>query len=659
MTVRPTVFVHGIKRFSPVATVFMVASCLVGLAGQAPAAAVTAVSVTGSACGYYSNVGLFGGPQAKLGCAPQSGTASAPATASTLSPSVALPPSGSSTPITATDADGAAAKYGPSTIVGGEWPDNVAAAPPTGPISVSTQGTPAGVNAGGAVTSSADISLYPTPIPVGCATGFSPPCTAPGGFGPFPVQGDSLHVECSATQNGVSGSVTFVNATLATSTDTDGGPRDSEKVPDNPPVNYTRSGVITNVGDVFTVVYNEQIVNADGSLTVNAAHMYLFGPTAVGDVVKGQATCGTTPSAVTPADRIAPTCGIRVVEPNSPEDPTPKVPRTELVGVFDAGGLQSITNIQATNGTVQLGIPSSSFPYLKFTAGQTGPLAITATRTDESKPMTWSFDATDVAGNVTHCAPPLHPAADFDGNGTTDISVFRPSTGQWFNHNGTSTFFGINGDIPVPCDYDGNGATDIAIFRPSVGGWYNQSGTTVFFGLNGDIPVPGDYNGDGKCDIAVFRPSVGGWYIQGQPTVFYGLNGDIPVPNDYDGNGSTDVAVFRPSVGGWYRNGAPTVFFGLNGDIPVPNDYDGNGTADTAIFRPSVGGWYVPGRSVQFLGISSDIPVPGIYHANGDVGVFRPATGAWFIQGQDPVFFGTTGDIPLPLPAAIRTAFFS
>jgi hypothetical protein len=134
--------------------------------------------------------------------------------------------------------------------------------------------------------------------------------------------------------------------------------------------------------------------------------------------------------------------------------------------------------------------------------------------------------------------------ADFDGDGRTDLSVFRPSDGTWYvMQSGSNTFraqpFGTNGDRIVPGDYDGDGRTDFAVFRAvSTGGiWYvlrssNNSVSAVQWGLNTDKPTPGDFDGDGKTDIAVYRN--GTWYIvqssNGQfATHQFGASSDIPV----------------------------------------------------------------------------------------------------------------------------------
>jgi hypothetical protein len=391
--------------------------------------------VTGSACGYIVDVGLFGGPKALRGC---DQPPNAPATG--RAPSVKLPPEGSATPITADDPDGGAAQYGPAIIVGGKWPctetgdrNCTASAPPTGPMTVSTQGTLEGT-----VTSSATIGLHATPQPVGCYEGYGPNCYHHGGFGPFPIEGDEMNVTCTASAEGTTGEVTIKNGSHAISTTAEGDPKEQERVPDKPPVNYVRSGVITNVGDVFTAVYNEHVYNDDGSLTVNGVHMYLFGPTAVGEAIKGQATCGRIP-ATPPKDTEPPACGTLVVAPVSPQDTTPKSPLTELVGVFDARGLQAIENIEVTNWTVELGTPSG-LPYLHFTPGQRGPLPVTATRTPEAEganlPMEWSFDAVDKAGNRVHCpiarAPKTTaapPSSDTAGaTTTTTVPVGAPTT---------------------------------------------------------------------------------------------------------------------------------------------------------------------------------------------------------------------------------------
>ncbi len=52
--------------------------------------------------------------------------------------------------------------------------------------------------------------------------------------------------------------------------------------------------MIEGVGDSFRYVFNEHVRNLDGSLTVQAAHLYLLGPTAVGDLFIGTVECGVT-----------------------------------------------------------------------------------------------------------------------------------------------------------------------------------------------------------------------------------------------------------------------------------------------------------------------------------------------------------------------------
>lgn len=139
-----------------------------------------------------------------------------------------------------------------------------------------------------------------------------------------------------------------------------------------------------------------------------------------------------------------------------------------------------------------------------------------------------------------------HPS-DFDGDGTTDLSVFRPSTGEWFVLNsGSNTLtggpFGTVGDLPVEGDFDGDHRSDFAIFRPSTGQWIilqSSTGTARFlqFGSNGDVPVPGDYDKDGITDPAVWRASNTAWFFLKSSTNFttfsvsgFGLAGDKPIP---------------------------------------------------------------------------------------------------------------------------------
>ena len=250
---------------------------------------------------------------------------------------------------------------------------------------------------------------------------------------------------------------------------------------------------------------------------------------------------------------------------------------------------------------------------------------------------------------ISVCLEGAGTPCDFDGDGDSDIGVWRPSNGKWYIQGQSAVAWGVSTDIPVPGDYDGDGDSGIAVWRPSNGKWYIQGQSAVAWGVSTDILVPGDYDGDGTTEIAVWRPSNGKWYIQGMSAVAWGVSTDIPVPGDYDGDGTTEIAVWRPSNGKWYIQGMSAVAWGVSTDIPVPGDYDGDGTTEIAVWRPSDGKWYIQGQSAVAWGVSTDIPVPGDYDGDGttEIAVWRPSNGRWYIQGLSSTPWGVSGDLPL------------
>jgi photosystem II stability/assembly factor-like uncharacterized protein len=335
----------------------------------------------------------------------------------------------------------------------------------------------------------------------------------------------------------------------------------------------------------------------------------------------------------------------------------------------------TISKVEFYAGPTLIGTDTASPYQMTWIAPAIGNYQLTATAYDNQNAT--GSNAVNITVSQRSAGSLI---ADFDGDGRTDISVFRPAGGYWHifqSAEGTpiAQQWGINNDKPAPGDYDGDSKTDVAVFRPSDGHWYilrSSDGSVIAqsWGLGADIPVAADYDGDGKADLAVFRPSDGNWYIlkssDGSFTAqHWGTSEDKPAPGDYDGDGKADLAVFRPSARIWYilrssDNTLSAQSWGLSSDKPVAADYDGDGKTDLAVFRPTNGNWYIlkssdGSNSAQQWGLSTDMPAPGDYDGDGktDIGVFRSSSGTFYIlKSTDNTMlaaqWGTNGDLPAP-----------
>lgn len=278
---------------------------------------------------------------------------------------------------------------------------------------------------------------------------------------------------------------------------------------------------------------------------------------------------------------------------------------------------------------------------------------------------------------------------DYDGDGKSDQTLYRPSNGDFYQKRSGSGMVGVRwvaGDqfFPVRGDFDGDGVADLGLIFEYYGylAWYihHSASNTVYariWGLPGDQIAIADYNGNGRQEIAVFREGV--WYIldenDGAHVRHWGLPGDVPVPRDYDRDGVADFAIWRPADGMWwvlnsgFDSGTTSepytaAQWGLPGDVPLPADWTGDGRVDLCVYRPLLGLWFIrdlqTGQvTTQQWGLPGDIPLVGDYNGDGltDFTVFRPSLGKWFHHYRNHLWevvqMGLPGDrLPINAPLA-------
>lgn len=385
--------------------------------------------------------------------------------------------------------------------------------------------------------------------------------------------------------------------------------------------------------------------------------------------------------------------------------------QTQVTVTCTFSGLSSNASVAHTHGNGAVGVTAPVlFNYTavpQATSGTIGPLnfAVTAQQVADMKAHlhysnihSANFPGGEIRGQIKQVITPM----DNDGDGRTDLTVYRQSATQFFIKSSlTGTISGpvvgnATGEnhLNNTFDFDGDGRADPLLLR--IGGdnraiwtiFQTDSGTirTVTWGdfstANGETLAMADYDGDGKQDIAVYRRAVATFFIlessTNQPrTVLWGVagatTGDQPAVGDFDGDGKADPTTIRNESGNrvWYTQrstdgGMSRTVFGASATdgffFFAPTDFDGDGKQDVCVNRNvSNQRFYFYIRSSDGVAVAepwglaspADVQNFGDYDGDGKTDLIARRTTAgqieWFIRRSSDntmqyALYGITGD---------------
>ena len=491
---------------------------MAGLGFVQPATASHSIvaAVTGSAFGYWSDdILLFSSPQPDIG----------------PMPTVALAADASNSPQHASATTGRVA-YGPARLFTSDG------------ITVDSSGS---LGSGGLVTSTSNIqniNYADTQADTGSEVfGYPPPEPAESPYINF--NPDSLRTSVSGTAtaspSGVRGSTTVTDGIVRTHkqssedctppldvepcgrpgeehTHSSTDPEGVVTIPTNPPPNYVVPGHLhlgSNTTDYFVIVFNEQIVNLDGSITVNPVHEYFGNKYINGQIVPdassllhghlylGQVTAGAIFTPGVPEANVAPVASDDSY--GTDEDSPLTVAAPGVLGNdsdSDGGTLSAGSASDPANGSVTLNADGSfaytpdanfsgsdTFTYTTSdghggTDDATVTIAVAAVNdvpvavddsygTDEDTPLVVAAPAvlgndTDAEGDALtagSASTPAHGTLSLNANGSF---TYTPTANNYYGHD--SFTYTVN---------DGQGGTDTAT-------------VVLYIAAENDAPVAGD-----------------------------------------------------------------------------------------------------------------------------------------------------------------------